>query len=208
MLKKPSFKRHVFRLTCSQQDINLLSQPLQEITMKVLPRIKAITGESSSAIAVNSAPEVRSSCAPEPMERISGSAPTGSVKGERTRFSSTAGSPNLDTGRFFKGASRYPKGKKRFGWALLDKPLPNSERRMIVRSAEPGRNSGEAEQPVEPLDLRGTGPSALPPLMEFHETGQGPDEEEAEVDLMVQLSGMVNCDWRIQDAESTEQISR
>jgi hypothetical protein len=44
--------------------------------------------------------------------------------------------------------------------------------------------------------------------MEFHETGQGPDEEEAEVDLMVQLSGMVNCDWRIQDAESTEQIFR
>jgi hypothetical protein len=76
---------------------------------------------------------------------------------------------------------------------------------MIIR---PARDSGEAEQPVEPLDLRGSGPSALHALMEFYETGQDPDEEEAEVDLMVQLSGMVNCNWPMQDAESTEQNSR
>jgi hypothetical protein len=78
---------------------------------------------------------------------------------------------------------------------------------MIIRSAEPGRNSGEAEQPVEPLGLRGNGLSALHSLMEFYETGQGPDEEEAEIDLMVQLSGMVSCDWRIEDPESPEQVS-
>ena len=44
--------------------------------------------------------------------------------------------------------------------------------------------------------------------MEFYETGQGSDEEEAEVDLMVQLSGMVNRDWHIEDPESPEQVSR
>jgi hypothetical protein len=51
--------------------------------MKVLPRIKAITGESSSAIAAVQ------------------------QRGQ--------GSVIMRTGRFFKGASRYPKGKKRFG---------------------------------------------------------------------------------------------
>jgi hypothetical protein len=76
---------------------------------------------------------------------------------------------------------------------------------MIIRPAdEAGRTSGEAEPPVESLHLHGNGLSALHASMELY----GPDEEKAEVDLMVQLSGMVNCDWRIEDPESPEQVSR
>jgi hypothetical protein len=82
------------------------------------------------------------------------------------------------------------------------------DKSSIICPPEPGRSSEEAEQPAESLDLHENSPGALHTLMKFYETGQGPDEEEAEVDLMVQLSGMVNRDWRIEDSESPEQVSR
>ena len=44
---------------------------------------------------------------------------------------------------------------------------------------------------------------ALRGLMEFYEAGQSQDEKEAEVDLMVQLSGLVHRDWRMEDPESS-----
>jgi hypothetical protein len=43
---------------------------------------------------------------------------------------------------------------------------------------------------------------ALRGLMEFYEAAQSQNEEEAEVDLMVQLSGLVHHDWRMEEPES------
>jgi len=77
---------------------------------------------------------------------------------------------------------------------------------MIIRVAEACRNSGEAEQPVESLPVHKKG-TVLQALIEFYEASQTQDEEEAEVDLMVQLSGMVNHDWRMEDPEFTEPVS-
>jgi hypothetical protein len=48
---------------------------------------------------------------------------------------------------------------------------------------------------------------ALRGLMEFYEAGQSQDEKEAEVDLMVQLSGLVYYDWRMEDPESCGKLS-
>jgi hypothetical protein len=46
---------------------------------------------------------------------------------------------------------------------------------------------------------------ALRGLMKFYEAGQTQDEEKAEVDLMVQFSGLVHHDGRMEDPESTGQ---
>ena len=71
---------------------------------------------------------------------------------------------------------------------------------MAIRVADTGTNSAEVEQPVESINcLRTSRPEMLRALMEFYEADQGPEEEETEVDLMVQLSGMVHGDWRIED---------
>ena len=74
---------------------------------------------------------------------------------------------------------------------------------MIIRLAEAFRDSGEAEQPAGSLRFHGNRSSALRGLMEFYEAGQSQDEEETEVDLMVQLSGLVHRDWRMEDPESS-----
>lgn len=76
---------------------------------------------------------------------------------------------------------------------------------MIIRLAEACRDSGEAEQPAGSLRLHGNRSSALRGLMEFYEAGQSQDEDETEVDLMVQLSGLVHRDWRMEDPESSGQ---
>jgi hypothetical protein len=69
----------------------------------------------------------------------------------------------------------------------------------MIREADTGTNSAEVEQPVESINcLRTNRPRMLRALMEFYEADQVP-EEETEVDLMVQLSGMVHGDWRIED---------
>jgi hypothetical protein len=44
--------------------------------------------------------------------------------------------------------------------------------------------------------------------MEFYEAAQSQNEEEAEVDLMVQLSGLVHHDWRMEEPESPGRASR
>ncbi|HVW64783.1 MAG TPA: hypothetical protein VHB01_07185 [Nitrosospira sp.] len=77
---------------------------------------------------------------------------------------------------------------------------------MIIRVAKACGNSVEAEQPAEPLSAQGNC-TVLDALIEFYEASQTQDEEEAEVDLMVQLSGMVNRDWRMEDPEFTELVS-
>jgi hypothetical protein len=84
--------------------------------MKALSRIKAVTNESSLAI---EAAQQRAQGSVIMRARDEGtdisSARTGPKKGERRNFRSPAGSFNLDAVGFFKGASRYPRGKKRFG---------------------------------------------------------------------------------------------
>jgi hypothetical protein len=44
---------------------------------------------------------------------------------------------------------------------------------------------------------------ALCGSMKFYEARQTRDDEEAEVDLMVQFSGLVHHDWRMEDPESS-----
>jgi hypothetical protein len=69
---------------------------------------------------------------------------------------------------------------------------------MTISTAEPGTNLGEAE--VLPsysstsVDLNNV--DALCSLMKMYESGQVLDQEESEVDLMIQLSGMVHSDAR------------
>jgi hypothetical protein len=69
---------------------------------------------------------------------------------------------------------------------------------MTISTTEPGTNLGEAE--VRPsysspsVDL--TNVDALCSLMKMYESGQVLDQEESEVDLMIQLSGMVPSDTR------------
>ena len=68
---------------------------------------------------------------------------------------------------------------------------------MIIRIKEAGMNPIEiALQPAESANTLDVNPvDALRALMEFYESGQIPDEE-SEVDLMIQLSGMVYNDTR------------
>ena len=67
---------------------------------------------------------------------------------------------------------------------------------MTISTIEPETNLAEAE--VRPSYSSPTGDlnnvDALCSLMKMYESGQVLDEEESEVDLMIQLSGMVYSD--------------
>ncbi len=71
---------------------------------------------------------------------------------------------------------------------------------MIIRIKEAGMNPIEiALQPAESANTLDVSPvDALRTLMEFYESGQIVDEE-SEVDLMIQLSGMVYNDIRSEE---------
>ncbi|MDN5752363.1 MAG: hypothetical protein L0H15_03650 [Nitrosospira sp.] len=64
---------------------------------------------------------------------------------------------------------------------------------MTIRFKEAGMSSAEATlQPSESVSaLEVDCPDTIRALMEFYESGQILDDEESEVDLMIQLSGMI-----------------
>lgn len=69
---------------------------------------------------------------------------------------------------------------------------------MIIRIKEAGMNPVEITlQPGEQADIFDANPvDALRSLMELYESGETLEEEESEVELMIQLSGMVYNDLR------------
>jgi hypothetical protein len=64
---------------------------------------------------------------------------------------------------------------------------------MIILIKEAGMKPVEVTlQPTESANPLNVSPiDALRALMEFYESGAAADEEESEIDLMIQLSGMV-----------------
>ena len=72
---------------------------------------------------------------------------------------------------------------------------------MTMSTIEAGVNLGEVEgqsgYSSPSIDLNNV--DALCSLMKMYESGQVLDEEESEVDLMIQLSGMVYSDTRSVD---------